>query len=98
MAEPISRREFQAANESAVTSIKKHIDEKFKAHEKLESVRHENIDKILTGHGAALYGEPGNEKAVGLRIKVDRINTWVKAMSAAVALGITAVMSYLGLK
>ena len=98
MTEPISRKEFQKANEAMVKSIKGHIDEKFTAHEKLEAVRHGAIDKVLTKHDTTLYGEPGDEKAVGLRIKVDRLNTWAKAISTAIVGAVTAGASYLGFK
>jgi len=98
MIEPISRKEFQEANKSIVKSIKEHIDEKFKVHEELEAVRHENIDKMLDDHDVTLYGDPGDNEAVGLRIKVDRLNTLTKAISASVATAITAGLSYLGLK
>ena len=98
MTEPISRKEFQAANESMVQSIKDHVDEKFEAHEALEAVRYGGIDKVLTEHNTTLYGEPGDDTAVGLRIKVDRLNRLAKAASVAIVGAFTAVGSYLGLK
>jgi len=98
MTDLISRKEFQEANAYVVSSITNHINEKFEAHSKLESLRHERIDTALAEYGNTLYGDPKSNTAVGLRIKVDRLNTWAKAVSAAFAAVFTAGMSYLGFK
>ena len=92
MSEPISREEF------IVKAIKTHIDEKFEAHQKFEDVRYKNLDKVLTEHHTTLYGKSGDDTAVGLRIKVDRLNRLTKAVSLGAAAAFTAVGSYLGLK
>jgi len=94
VAEPISIEEFQAA----VKSIKTHIDGKFEAHEELEALRHEVINKFLAEHHTTLYGKPGDDTAVGLRIKVDRLTRMTKAVSVAVVGALTAAGSYLGLR
>lgn len=95
--EPISRKEFQAANESVVKSIKGHIDDKFETHQKFEDARYKILNKSLGEHNSTLYGEPGSEAAVGLRMKVDRLNTWAKAAMWVAAAVITLGASYLGL-
>jgi len=96
--EPISRREFQEANESMVKSIKSHIDEKFESHEKFEEERYQTSDKVQRAHSATLYGDAGDDSAVGLRIQVDRLYTRAKAAYVIVGGMFTGVMAWLGLK
>lgn len=98
MNQPISRKEFVAANEKMIKSIKGHIDEKFSSHEKLEKLMHEATNKVLNDHHVVLYGDPGDEKSVGLRIKVDRLNQLVKRVSLATGTVIATVGGWIGLK
>lgn len=110
MTEPISREEFNSATENMASSIKQlskstedmvdaikdHIDYRFKTHAEIDELRYKEVHKTLASHDKTLYGD-GNGQ-VGLRMKVDRLNTLLKAASTGIGAGFAALTAFLGLR
>jgi hypothetical protein len=84
--------------DKTITSLKEHIDEKFKNHELIEAVRHERVNELLTQFGK---DRDTNEETVRrIHTRVDRIETKIKTvqgLGATIATGIGIVLAWLGL-
>tara|TARA_Y100001963_G_C6502216_1_gene318367 strand:+ start:235 stop:519 length:285 start_codon:yes stop_codon:yes gene_type:complete len=81
-----------------INALKSHIDEKFKNHELLESVRHERVNEILAQFSKE--SDAAEETVRRIHTRVDRIETKIKTvqgLGATVATAIGMILAWLGL-
>ena len=81
-----------------IQTLKEHINDKFKAHEDLEAVRHQRIDELLNHYNKEIEGNEGTIQRVHTR--VDRIETKIKtvqSMGTAVATAFGALAAWFGI-
>ena len=81
-----------------ITTLKEHINEKFKNHEELEALRHQRINELLDHYNKEIEGNEGTIRRVHTR--VDRIETKIKTVQGigtAIATALGAAAAWLGL-
>ena len=76
-----------------ISSLKEHINEKFKNHEEIEALRHQRINELLDHYNKEIEGNEGTIRRVHSR--VDKIETKIKTVQGigtaiAAALGAAA--------
>ena len=79
-------------------TIKEHINEKFKAHEDLEALRHKRIDELLEHYNKEIEDNEGTIKRIHTR--VDRIDTKIKTVQGigtAIATAVAAAAAWFGM-
>ena len=81
-----------------IEQLKAHIDEKFKHHDEMDTMRHEGISRMLIQHDEALKENKG--AIVRVHSRVDEITTQIKTVKG-LGLGVggaaTLVLGWLGL-
>ena len=81
-----------------ITTLKEHINEKFKNHEELEALRHQRINELLDHYNKEIEGNEGTIRRVHTR--VDRIETKIKTVQGfgtAIATALGAAAAWLGM-
>ena len=79
-------------------TLKEHINEKFKAHEDLEALRHKRIDELLEHYNKEIEDNEGTIKRIHTR--VDRIDTKIKTVQGigtAIATALAAAAAWIGM-
>ena len=79
-------------------TLKEHINEKFKAHEDLEALRHKRIDELLEHYNREIEDNEGTIKRIHTR--VDRIDTKIKTVQGigtAIATALAAAGAWIGM-
>ena len=79
-------------------TLKEHINEKFKAHEDLEALRHKRIDELLEHYNREIEDNEGTIKRIHTR--VDRIDTKIKTVQGigtAIATALAAAAAWIGM-
>lgn len=66
--------------------LKKYLDEKFEAHEKIEMTILDQFKQEINSHHKTLYGVNGSP---GLHTEVDRLKGWKKWTGVALVAGLT---------
>ena len=85
--------------------IKDHIDEKFKNHEEVDSLRHDRINELLKHYSKEIDGNEETIKRVHERVddverRHDRLQTKIKTVQGvgtAIATALGAVGAWIGL-
>ena len=81
-----------------IQTLKDHINEKFKAHEDLEALRHKRIDELLEHYNREIEDNEGTIKRIHTR--VDRIDTKIKTVQGigtAIATALAAAAAWIGM-
>ena len=81
-----------------IQTLKDHINEKFKAHEELEALRHKRIDELLQCYKKEIEDNEGTVKRIHTR--VDRIDTKIKTVQGigtAIATALAAAAAWFGM-
>ena len=81
-----------------IQTLKEHINDKFKAHEELEALRHKRIDELLNHYNKEIEDNEGTIQRIHTR--VDRIDTKIKTVQGigtAVATALGTVADWLGM-
>ena len=81
-----------------IQALKDHINEKFKAHEELEALRHKRINELLEHYNKEIEDNEGTIKRIHTR--VDRIDTKIKTVQGigtAIATAVAAAAAWFGM-
>ena len=81
-----------------IQTLKEHINDKFKAHEELEALRHKRIDELLNHYNKEIEDNEGTIQRIHTR--VDRIDTKIKTVQGvgtALATALGAVAAWFGI-
>ena len=81
-----------------ISSLKEHINEKFKNHEEIEALRHQRINELLDHYNKEIEGNEGTIRRVHTR--VDRIETKIKTVQGfgtAIATAFGVVAAWFGI-
>jgi len=81
-----------------IQTLKEHINDKFKAHEDLEAVRHQRINELLDHYNKEIEDNEGTIRRVHSR--VDKIETQIKTVrgvGTAIATALGAAAAWIGL-
>jgi polyhydroxyalkanoate synthesis regulator phasin len=81
-----------------ITTLKEHINEKFKNHEELEALRHQRINELLDHYNKEIEGNEGTIRRIHSR--VDKIETKIKTVQGigtAIATALGAAAAWIGL-
>ena len=81
-----------------IQTLKDHINEKFKAHEELEALRHKRINELLEHYNKEIEDNEGTIKRI--HIRVDRIDTKIKTVQGigtAIATAVAAAAAWFGM-
>ncbi len=80
-----------------ISSLKEHINEKFKNHEEIEALRHQRINELLDHYNKEIEGNEGTIRRVHSR--VDKIETKIKTVQGigtAIATALGAAAAWIG--
>jgi hypothetical protein len=81
-----------------ISSLKEHINEKFKNHEEIEALRHQRINELLDHYNKEIEGNEGTIRRVHSR--VDKIETKIKTVQGigtAIATALGAAAAWIGM-
>ena len=81
-----------------IQTLKEHINDKFKANEDLEAVRHQRINELLDHYNKEIEDNEGTIRRVHSR--VDKIETQIKTVrgvGTAIATALGAAAAWIGL-
>jgi len=81
-----------------ITTLKEHINEKFKNHEELEALRHQRINELLDHYNKEIEGNEGTIRRIHSR--VDKIETKIKTVQGigtVIATALGGVAAWIGL-